>query len=135
MGKCAEKTAKDLNLTREANDEFTFRSYENYLAAEKKGIFKREIVEVVTDERKGIKVDRDEEPFKYRKDKIPSLKPAFTKDGVNTPANSSKINDGACSIVLASEEALKKFNLTPLARIVSYADAEVEPIDFCIGPQ
>lgn len=62
------------------------------------------------------------------------MKPAFAKNGTITAGNSSKINDGACSIILASEEAVKKYNLKPLARLVSYADAEVEPVDFCIAP-
>lgn len=72
--------------------------------------------------------------MKYRKDKIPTLKPVFSKTGTITAGNASKINDGGCAFILASEQAVKNFNLTPLARIVSYADAEVEPIDFCIAP-
>lgn len=63
------------------------------------------------------------------------LKPVFSKTGSITAANASKINDGACAVILASEEAVKKHNLTPLGRIVSYADSEVEPIDFCIAPE
>lgn len=62
------------------------------------------------------------------------MKPVFAKNGSVTAANSSKINDGACAIILASEEAIKKYKLTPLARIVGYADAEVDPMDFCIAP-
>lgn len=68
------------------------------------------------------------------KEKIPLLKPAFSKTGIVTAANSSKINDAGCAIVLMSEEKLKEHNLKPLARIVGYADAETEPIDFCIAP-
>lgn len=63
------------------------------------------------------------------------LRPAFSKTGTITAANASKINDGACSIILMSEQKLKETGATPLARIVSYADAEVDPIDFCIAPQ
>ena len=62
------------------------------------------------------------------------MRPAFQKNGTITAANSSKINDGACAIILASEDKIKQYNLTPLARIVSYADAEVEAIDFCVAP-
>lgn len=62
------------------------------------------------------------------------LKPVFDKNGSITPGNSSKINDGACSIILASEEAVKRYNLKPLARILGYADAETEAIDFCVAP-
>lgn len=62
------------------------------------------------------------------------MKPVFSKSGTVTAANSSKINDGGCSLIVASEEAVKKYNLKPLARIVSYADAEVDPMDFCIAP-
>jgi len=62
------------------------------------------------------------------------LRPAFDKNGIVTAANSSKINDGACSLIVMSEEKVKELNLSPLAKIISYADAEVEPIDFCIAP-
>jgi len=62
------------------------------------------------------------------------LRPAFDKNGIVTAANSPKINDGACSLIVMSEEKVKELNLSPLAKIISYADAEVEPIDFCIAP-
>jgi acetyl-CoA C-acetyltransferase len=87
-------------------------------------------------DRKGneIKIDKDEECTKYMPDKIPQLKPAFAKNGTITPANASKINDGGAAMIVMSEEAAKKRGLKPLARIVSYADAAVEPIDFGIAP-
>lgn len=72
--------------------------------------------------------------MKYKKDKIPLLKPVFAKTGTITAGNASKINDGGCALILASEQKVKELNLIPLARIVSYADYEVDPIDFCIAP-
>lgn len=72
--------------------------------------------------------------MKYKKEKIPLLKPVFSKNGTITAGNASKINDGGCALILASEKAVKDFNLKPLARVVNYADAEVEPIDFCVAP-
>lgn len=76
----------------------------------------------------------DEEPKRFVKDKIPKLRPAFSKSGTITAANSSKLNDGGCALVLMSEEKVKETGVKPLARIVSYADSEVDPIDFCIAP-
>ena len=80
------------------------------------------------------KIDKDEECQKFMPDKFPSLKPAFAKNGTITAANASKINDGACAIVLMSEETAIERGLKPLARIVAYEDAGVEPIDFGIAP-
>lgn len=77
---------------------------------------------------------QDEEPTRYKKDKIPNLRPAFSKTGTITAANASKINDGASSIILMSEQKVKELGLQPLGRIVSYADSEVDPLDFCIAP-
>jgi acetyl-CoA C-acetyltransferase len=79
-------------------------------------------------------MDKDEEPYKVDFAKIPGLKPAFGKDGTVTAANASTINDGGSAMVLASAEAVKKYNLTPLARIVSYADAEQDPFWFTTTP-
>jgi len=91
----------------------------------------------VTDkDRKGkeIVIDKDEECQKFFPDKFPQLKAVFAKEGTITPANASKINDGAAAVVVMSEEAAKKHGLKPLARIVAYADAAVDPIDFGIAP-
>lgn len=132
MGVCAEKTAADLKLTRQVQDDFTVTSYERTLEAIKTGRFSHEIVPVQISEKESF--GQDEEVLRYQKEKIALLKPAFAKNGTITAANASKINDGASCIILASEEALKKHKLTPLARVVSYADAEVEPVDFCIAP-
>lgn len=79
-------------------------------------------------------INGDEEPTRYNPKKIPQLKPAFSKDGTNTAANSSKLNDGACVLILMSERKVAELNLKPLAKILSYGDAEVEPVDFCIAP-
>jgi len=76
----------------------------------------------------------DEEPNKFMKDKIPTLKPAFDKDGGITPANASKLNDGACAMVLMNEELAKSKGLSPIARIKAFTDAERSPIDFSIAP-
>lgn len=79
-------------------------------------------------------ITEDEEPRKFNESKISQLAPAFSKTGTITAANSSKINDGGCAIILMSQEQLKKLGVKPLAKIVSYADAEIEPIDFSIAP-
>lgn len=79
-------------------------------------------------------MSEDDEHKRYVKEKIALLKPAFSKTGIVTAANSSKINDSGCAIVLMSENKLREHNLKPIARIVGYADAETEPIDFCIAP-
>jgi len=102
------------------------------LKAIKDGIFKAEYVPVKISEKEEF--NEDEEPKRFVKDKIPKLRPAFSKSGTITAANASKINDGGCAVVLMSEEKVKETGVKPLARIVSYADSEVDPIDFCIAP-
>lgn len=94
-----------------------------------------EICDVVIQDKKGEKkISKDEECQKFLPDKFPGLKPAFAKNGTITAANSSKINDGACAFVLMSEAAAKERGLKPLARIVSFDDGAVAPIDFGIAP-
>eukprot|EP01016_Furgasonia_blochmanni_P037738 TRINITY_DN4475_c0_g1_i18.p1 TRINITY_DN4475_c0_g1~~TRINITY_DN4475_c0_g1_i18.p1 ORF type:complete len:322 (+),score=85.66 TRINITY_DN4475_c0_g1_i18:470-1435(+) len=133
MGLCAEKTAKELKIDRNAQDEFCIASYERLIAAHKSGIAAKEIVPLTVE--KGEQFAQDEELSKYKKDKIPQLKPAFDrKSGTITAGNASKINDGAACIVLMNEEFAKKNGFKPLARIINYADAETTPIDFCISP-
>lgn len=107
-------------------------SYERVTDAIKNGKLKDNIVPVKLKSNKIF--DEDAEYKRYNKDKISKLKPVFTKDGSVTGANASKINDGGCALVLMSEAKLKQQNLKPLARIVSYADTEVDPVDFCIAP-
>jgi acetyl-CoA C-acetyltransferase len=133
MGLCAEKTASDLKIDRATQDEFCIGSYERTLQSTKNGNLKDQIAPILISEKEGT-LSEDEEPKKFRKEKIPQLRPAFSKTGTITAANSSKINDGACSLLLMSEEKAGKLGLKPLARIVSWGDAEVEPIDFCIAP-
>lgn len=97
MGLCAEKTATDFKVDRATSDAFCIASYERVLKAQKEGVFNDEIVPVKVGEKEGT-VDVDEEPLRYKKDKIPTLKPAFSKTGTITPANASKINDGAVAL-------------------------------------
>lgn len=132
MGVCAEKTAKDFNITRELQDAYAITSYERAIKAAETGKFANEITPVKVNKKPDVVID--EEPTKFRRDKIPSLKPVFAKDGTVTAANASKLNDGACTLLLMSEEGLKKYGITPLAEVVSWGDAEVHPMDFNICP-
>jgi 3-oxoadipyl-CoA thiolase len=136
MGETAENVAKQWKVSREAQDEFASRSQEKYFAALEKGIWKDEIVPVEIDGEKGSKkiVDTDEHPRKTSLEKLSSLKPAFVKDGTVTAGNSSGINDGAAAILLASEDAVKKYNLNPIAKVVAMAVAGVDPAIMGIGP-
>lgn len=136
MGETAENVAKQWKVSREAQDEFAFRSQEKYFAALEKGIWKDEIVAVEVDGEKGAKkmVDTDEHPRKTSVEKLASLKPVFVKDGSVTAGNSSGINDGAAAILLASEDAVKKYNLKPIAKVIAMAVAGVDPAIMGIGP-
>lgn len=136
MGVSADATAEKYSISREAQDAFAIESYKRSQAATKENRFKNEIIAVEIPQRKGpaLLIDQDEECFKVDFDKIPSLKPAFGANGTVTAANASNINDGASALVLASGEAVKKYNLTPIARIVSYADAEQDPFWFTTSP-
>lgn len=133
MGVCGEKTADNLKITREVQDAYAIQSYERTLTAAREGRFAAEIVAVTPP--KGAAVTDDEEPKRFNKDKMPSLKPVFNKNGTITAANASKLNDGACAHILMSEDALKRNNVTPIAEIIAFADAEVNPIDFNIAPE
>jgi 3-oxoadipyl-CoA thiolase len=136
MGETAENVAKQWKISREAQDAFAMHSQEKYFAALEKGIWKDEIVAVETEGEKNSKkfVDTDEHPRKTTIEKLASLKPAFTKEGTVTAGNSSGINDGAAAVLLASEEAVKKYKLKPLAKIISVAVAGVDPAIMGIGP-
>jgi acetyl-CoA acetyltransferase family protein len=136
MGETAENVAKQWKVSREMQDEFALRSQEKYFAALEKGIWKDEIVAVEVEGEKGSKkmVDTDEHPRRTTLEKLASLKPAFIKEGTVTAGNSSGINDGAAAMLLASEEAVKKYNLKPLAKIISMAVAGVDPAIMGIGP-
>ena len=130
MGLCAEKTANDFKVSREAQDDYCKSSYQRTLAAQKNGVFNEEIVPITIKSKAGEEqFAEDEEPKRYNEAKISQLQPAFSKTGTITAANASKINDGACAIgkkyfiiVLMSEAKVKSLGVKPLAKIVSYAD-------------
>jgi len=136
MGNCAEMLSKERNYTREAQDEFAVTSYKRAQTAQAEGVFESEIVPVKIPQRKGdsVFISEDEEPGKARFDKIPTLRPAFEKDGAITAANASKLNDGAAVILIMSEERAIKLRLTPIARIVAQASAAHEPEWFTTAP-
>jgi len=136
MGVAAELCATEKNITREAQDIFAIESYKKALASIEAGDFKKEIVAVEVPGRKGqvTLVDTDEEPFRAKLDKIPSLRPAFKKDGTVTAANASSINDGASAVVVASKKAVKELGATPKFRIVGYASHSQAPEWFTTAP-
>jgi len=136
MGVCADNTAKKYNISREEQDAFAIQSYKRAAAATSNGSFKEEIIPVSIPQRKGdpMIVSEDEEYKKVMFEKIPSLRPAFNKDGTVTAANASTINDGASSLVLASEKAVKKYGLKPIAKILAFADAAQAPEWFTTTP-
>jgi acetyl-CoA C-acetyltransferase len=136
MGETAENVAKQWSVSREAQDQFAFDSQQKYFAAFNEGKFKEEIVpvEVVLNKRETITVEKDEHPRSSPLEKLAALKPAFKSDGSVTAANSSGINDGAAMLLLANESTVKKYNLKPMARVVSMAVAGVEPAIMGIGP-
>ncbi len=136
MGNCAELCAEKYAITRADQDAFAIYSYQRAAAAWQAGRFADEVVGVSVPQRKGdpILVQEDEEYKNVFLDKIPSLRPAFDKEGTITAANASTLNDGASALILVSEEAVAKYNLKPIAKIVSYADAAQEPEWFTTAP-
>ena len=136
MGNAAELCAKNCNIPREAQDSFSIKSYKRALEAQKNFHFKDEIIPVTIAQRGGepVIVDEDEEPRKVKFEKIPTLKPAFVKDGTVTAANSSKINDGAAALVMMSHARAKDLGITPLAKIVAYASSAKAPAEFTTAP-
>ena len=136
MGNCADQCADKYKISREEQDEFAIESYNRAANASKNGLFKQEIVKVNITQRKGddIIVDKDEEFKNVKLEKIPNLKPVFSKDGSVTAANASTLNDGASALILMSEEKAKELNLKPIAKIISYADASQEPKWFTTSP-
>ena len=136
MGETAENVAKQWGISRHAQDEFALASQEKYFAALEKNKWREEIsaVEISGCKEEKIFFDKDEHPRKSSMEKLASLKPAFDKEGTVTAGNSSGINDGAAALLLASEEAVDKFNLTPMAKIISMAVAGVDPSIMGIGP-
>ncbi|HOP90478.1 MAG TPA: acetyl-CoA C-acyltransferase, partial [Ottowia sp.] len=135
MGTFGEDCAAKYNFTRDAQDKFAMASVQRAQDAIKNGAFKDEIAPVTVKDRKGERVvDTDEGPGKINIDKIPTLKPAFKKDGTVTAAASSSINDGAAAMVMMRESTAKKLGVKPLARIVSHATHAQEPEWFSTAP-
>nr|WP_299343984.1 acetyl-CoA C-acyltransferase [Allomuricauda sp.] len=136
MGVCADACAEKYEFTREEQDTFAIQSYERSAKAWESGNFKDEVIPVEVPQRRGepLIVSEDEEYKNVKIDKIPSLRPAFTKEGTVTAANASTINDGAAAVVLMSEEKAKELQLTPLVTIKGYADAAQEPKWFTTAP-
>ncbi len=136
MGNAAELCASTCNVTRQEQDAFAIESYNRSMAAVSEGKFDTEIVPVEIPQRKGnpILFSKDEEPFSVKFDKIPELKGAFIKDGTVTAANASTMNDGAAALVLMSKAKADELGLKPIAKILSYADAEQAPEWFTTTP-
>jgi len=136
MGNCAELCAREKTITREEQDEFAITSYKRSAAAWESGAFNAEVVPVEIPQRKGdpIIFSKDEEYLNVKMDRIPTLRPAFDKEGSVTAANASTLNDGASAVILASEEAVERHNLKPIARILGVADAAHEPEWFTTAP-
>ena len=136
MGNCAELCAKKYAITREEQDDFALDSYKKSAEAWKSGLFNNEVISISIPQKKGEPniISEDEEFKNVFIDKVRGLKPAFDKEGTITAANASKLNDGASALILVSKEALEKYKLTPLAKIVAYADAAQEPEWFTTAP-
>jgi acetyl-CoA C-acetyltransferase len=136
MGVSADLCASEYKITREEQDNFAVQSYERSAKAWEDGKFNNEVVPVEVPQRRGepIVISKDEEFSNVKLDKIPSLNPAFTKDGTVTAANASTINDGAAAVILMTEEKAIELGLKPLAYIKSYADAAQEPKWFTTTP-
>ena len=135
MGSFAQDMANTKGYTREQMDDFAIRSLKRAQTAVNEGYFADEIVPVTVSTRKGdVVVDKDEQPFNANLDKIPTLRPAFAKDGTITAANASSISDGASALVLTSAEHAATKGLNPLAKIVAYASNSQHPSEFTIAP-
>ncbi len=136
MGNCAEQCAAKYKFAREQQDAYAIESFKRANAAQKDGRFAQEITPVEIADAKGnvTKVELDEGPGKVKYEKIPTLKPAFQKDGTVTPANASSINDGAAALVLATAETAKAKSLKPLARLVSFGAHAQDPVWFTTAP-
>jgi acetyl-CoA acetyltransferases len=136
MGNAAELCARECNISREQQDTFAIESYKRSQSAVNEGKFENEIVGVEIPQRKGppLMIVKDEEPFNVKFEKIPELKPAFEKNGTVTAANASTMNDGAAALLLMSDVKVKELGLKPIAKIISYADAEQAPEWFTTTP-
>ena len=135
MGVTADNIAKKYNISREAQDEFALASQQKALAAIESGRFKDEIVPITYSTRKGeVVFDTDEHPRQTSMEKLSKLRPAFTKDGTVTAGNASGINDGASFTIIASEDAVKKYNLKPICEVVGFGQGGVDPRVMGLGP-
>lgn len=139
MGNCAENTAKKYEVSRQDQDDYAIETYKRAQQAYKDGLFKDEIVPVTVKGKKGDTVISEDEQYnKLKLDKVPTLKPAFEKgpNGTVTAANSSPLSDGASALVLGSKEIAQKYGKDSrvLAKVITYADAAVDPIDFPVAP-
>ncbi len=136
MGNAAELCAKEHNISREDQDQFAIESYQKSQNAWEKGKFSDEVIPVSVPQRRGddLVIDKDEEPFNVKFEKIPTLRPAFIKDGTVTAANASTMNDGAAALVLMSLEKAQELGIKPLAKVRSYADAAQAPEWFTTAP-
>ncbi|MFN7489722.1 MAG: acetyl-CoA C-acyltransferase [Chryseotalea sp.] len=136
MGVCADNTAKEMNISRADQDQYAIDSYKRAASAWASGKFKDEVIGIEITDRKGNKTlfTEDEEYKNVNFDKIPGLKPAFTKDGTVTAANASTLNDGASAVVLMSKEKADELGIKPLARIRGFADAAHDPMWFTTAP-
>ena len=136
MGSAGELCAKECNISREEQDQFAIESYKRAITAHEKGYFNDEIVAIKVKDRKGnvTMVTMDEELERVNFEKIPLLKPVFSKDGTITAANASSINDGAAALLLMSEEKAKELNIKPLAFIKGHASAAKKPEWFTTAP-
>jgi acetyl-CoA C-acetyltransferase len=136
MGTCGDLCASEYNFTREDQDNFAIESYNRSAKAWENGNFKNEVVPVEIPQRKGdpILFSEDEEYKNINKDKIPTLRPVFSKEGTVTAANASTLNDGAAALILMSAEKAAELNLKPIAKIKGYADAAQEPKWFTTAP-
>ena len=136
MGTCGDLCATEYNISREDQDEFAINSYKKAAEAWKSGGFKEEVVPVEVPQRRGepLVFAEDEEYKNVKFEKIPGLRPVFSKDGTVTAANASTLNDGAAALVLMSKEKAEALGLKPLVKIVSYADAAQSPEWFTTAP-
>lgn len=135
MGNCGEVLCKENNYTRENQDAYAIESYARANNAIAKGYFKDEISPVeIKSKNKTYIIDTDEEPLRFKKDRVSSLRPAFGKDGTITAANASSLSDGAAAILLANEDKLDEYQLKPIAKIIAHASFANEPIYFTKAP-
>ena len=135
MGDAAEITARQLGISRQEQDDYAILSYERAQHAQRQGFFDTELTPVTVKGKKGdTVVKQDEEPANLRKDKVASLRPVFSSSGTITAASSSPLSDGASCVIVSSLAFARQHGLTPLARILSYADAQKAPVDFPTAP-